>query len=122
MGIIISVLAWIVVSAVVLVLVSKLDMGLKVQGFKSAIIAAVVISVLAGIVVWLLRLLGLQWTGTFLAAIVLFLVAALILFLAAKIVPGLEVEGYAGVGLATIAIGMFGVLIGMLLLLIGIAV
>ena len=122
MGVIISVLAWIVVSAVVLLLVSKLDMGLKVQGFKSALIAAVVIAVLAGIVVWLLRLLGLQFGGHYLGAIVLFLIAAAVLFFAARIVPGVEVEGFAGAGLATIAIGMFGVLIALLLVVIGVAV
>ena len=48
------VLLW-VVGAVVLMIISRLGLGLAVDGFGAAFIASAVITIVAGVINWLLR-------------------------------------------------------------------
>lgn len=122
MGTIISMIIALIVSAVVLMIVSNLNLGLKVDGFGSAIIAAIVIAVVGGIVVWLLGLLGLSIGGGWLGFIVYLVVAAVVLLLSGSILPGLSVSGFVGAAVAAVAIGIVTWLVSWLLGLIGISV
>ena len=48
------------VGAVVLMIVSRLNLGLTVDGFGSAFIASAVITIVAGIINWLLSTIGIN--------------------------------------------------------------
>jgi putative membrane protein len=121
MGTIVSIIIALIVSALVLVIVSKFNLGLAVDGFGSAIIAAIVIAIVGGIVLWLLGLLGLSIGGGWLGLIVYLIVAAVVLLLSDKILPGLSVSGFVGAIVAAIAIGIVTWLVTWLLGLLGLS-
>ena len=107
---ILNVILGIVVSAalagVVLLIVSRFNLGLKVAGFGAAFIAAIAIAVIAGIIAWFFALLGITIGGGLLGAIISLIVAAVVLMFAAKLVPGLEVKGFTGAIIAAIGIAV----------------
>jgi len=105
----------ILVSAVVIWIVSKLNLGLSVDGYGSAIIAAIVIAIVNAIVFWLLGLLGITVFVGFLGAIVLLIIAAVVLLLSDKILPGMKVDGFLGAIIAAIAIAVIEWLLVLLL-------
>jgi len=121
-GTLISALIYLVVSAVVILIVGKLNLGLTVKSFGSAIMAAVVIALVAGLVVWGLGLFGITLTGGWLAAIVNLIVAALVLMIADKFLSGMEVHGFLGAIIAALAIGVVGWAVTWTLSLFGIVV
>ena len=121
MALLLGLIIAILVSAVVIWVVSKLNLGLTVDGFGSAIIAAIVIGIVNGIVFWLLGLLGITIGGGFLGAVVLLIIAAVVLLLSDKILPGMKVDGFLGAIIAAIAIAVVSWLFAWLLALIGIA-
>ena len=94
MGVILNFVIALLISALVIWIVSKLNLGLTVRGYGAAIIAALVIAVVGGVILWLLGLLGITIGGGLLGAIVLLIVAAVVLMLSDKFVPGMEVKGF----------------------------
>lgn len=122
MGYIISFLVALVVSALVIFIVGRLNLGLTVSGFGAAIIAALVIAIVGTIVFWLLSLLGLTIGGGLLGAIIYIIVAAIILMISDRFVPGMKVNGFTGAIVAAIAIGVVAWIVSWLLGLIGITV
>ena len=118
----ISFLVALIVSAVVIYIVGRLNLGLTVSGFGDAIIAALVISIVGTIVFWLLSLLGLTIGGGLLGTIIYIIVAAIILMISDRFVPGVKVNGFSGAIVAAIAIGVVTWIITWLLGLIGIQV
>jgi putative membrane protein len=107
-------------SALVIWIVGRLNLGLTVDGFMPAIIAAIVIAIVSAIVTWLLNTLGLNPGTGVVGAIVSLLVAAVILLLADKFVPGMRVNGFVGAIVAAIAIGVVAWLLTWLLGVLGI--
>ena len=107
-GTLMSALVYLVVSAVVILIVGKLNLGLTVKSFGSAVLAAIVIALVAGLVVWGLGLFGITLTGGWLAAIVNLIVAALVLMIADKFLSGMEVHDFMGAIIAALAIGVVG--------------
>jgi len=86
---------WIVhllLSAVALLIVAKIIPGIQVDGFKAALIAALVIGLVSATVGLLLKIILLPFILLTLG-IVYFLVNGLMLKLAAVIVPGFRVVG-----------------------------
>lgn len=118
LGSIVNIVLMLVLAAVVIMIVSKLNAGLVVDGFGSAFIAAAVIAIVAGIATWLLGLLNLN-LGILVAVIVYLIVAAIVLMVSDKFVPGMKVDGFAGAIMAAVAIGvvywLLSLLLGMLL-------
>ena len=110
------------ISALVIWIVSRLNLGLTVRGYGAAIIAAIVIAVVAGVIFWLLGLLGITIGGGLLGAIILLIVAAVVLMLSDKFVPGMEVKGFSGAIIAAIAIAVVSWIMSWLLGLFGIAI
>ena len=94
------------VSAVVLLIVDKVNVGLKVGGLVNAMVSALAISVVGALVMWFLGLFGIAIGGGFFGAIVYLIVAAVVLMLSAKVMPGLEVSGFGGAAISAIAIGV----------------
>ena len=122
MGTILSIIVYLVIAAVVLMIVDRLNMGLSVGGFANAVIAAAVIAIVAGIVAWLLGLLGIGAGTGWLAAIVNLIVAAVVLMFSDRILPSMKVNGFTGAIVAAIGIGVVGWVINWLLSLIGVTV
>lgn len=108
MGPILSFIVWLVVAAVVLLIVDRLNMGIKVGNFKNAALAAIVIAIVAAVVGWFLSLVGFTLGGGFLGAIVALIVAAVVLYFSAKIFKGMTVDGFKGAFIGAIGIAVVG--------------
>jgi putative membrane protein len=106
MGAIWSFIVAVVVAAVVLLLVSRLNLGLSVTGFGAAAIAAIVIAIVGAVVLWLLGVLGITIGGGWFGALVYLVVAAVVLMISDRFVPGMKVKGFTGAIVAAIAIGV----------------
>ena len=90
MGWLISLVVTLVVAALVIWVVGRLNLGMTVSGFGAAFIAAIVIAVVAWVVYWLLGLLGLVPTdATWLGWILTLIIAAVVLMFSDRFVPGM---------------------------------
>ena len=121
-GTLMSALVYLVVSAVVILIVSKLNLGLNVKSFGSAVMAALVIAIVGGLVVWALGIFGITLSGGLLAALVNLIIAAAVLMIADKFLPGMEVHGFMGAIIAALAIGVVGWAVTWALSLFGIVI
>ena len=121
-GTLMSALVYLVVSAVVILIVGKLNRGLNVKSFGSAVLAALVIAIVGGLVVWALGIFGITLSGGLLAALVNLIIAAAVLMIADKFLPGLEVHGFMGAIIAALAIGVVGWAVTWALSLFGIVI
>ena len=116
MNTILSILISLVVYAVVIYIVGRLNLGMTVDGFVGAFIAGAVIAVVAWLVNWLLvSVLGISISAGWFAALVSLVVAAVVLLIADRFVPGMRVQGFVGAIIAAIAIAVVAWLIGLLL-------
>ena len=93
-----------VLAALVIYVVSRLNLGLKVGGFVNALIAAAVVALIA----WLIGLvLPDSWTNCgWIQALFSLIVSAVVLIVAARILPGMQVNGFQGALIAAIAIAV----------------
>ncbi len=111
-GLLIGVVIGALISGLVIWIVSKLGLGLEVDGFGSAFIAAIIIAIVGGIINWLLGVLGITFGGNWLAAIIQLIIAAVVLMISDRLLKGLRVAGFVGALVAAIAIGAVYFLIG----------
>ena len=121
LGLIIAMVIGVVFNALIIWIVSKLNLGLRVSGFGGAILAAIVIAVVSWVIHWLLGLVGITIAGGLVGAIVALIIAAVVLQISDKFLANLEVEGFVGAIIAAIAIGFVHWLIAFLLGLAGVA-
>jgi len=121
-GTVVALVIGIVLNALVIWIVSKLNLGLRVSGFGGAILAAVVISLVNFVLALLLTASGLSVGGGILGPLVTLIVAAVVLLISDKILPSLKVSGFWGAILAAIAMGVVNWLIHLLLNALGMAV
>jgi putative membrane protein len=106
------------ISGFVIWVVGKLRLGLEVNGFGSAFIAGIVIAVLAGIISFILGIVGIMDGGGLVGGIVHLIISAIVLMISSRLLPGLRVKGFLGALVASIAIGavywLGGLLLGMI--------
>jgi putative membrane protein len=102
-------------SSFVIWIVSKLKLGLQVDGFGSAFVAGMVIAVVAGILTWLLGIAGISDSAGLIGGAVHLVISIIALMISARLLPGLKVAGFTGALVASIAIGAFYWLGGLLL-------
>jgi putative membrane protein len=115
LGVLVSIVFGVIISALVIWIVSKLNLGLSVAGFGPAIIAAIVIAVVGGTLNWLIGLLAGNFAFSgLIGAIVWVIETAIVLLISGRILPGLKVKGFTGALIAAIAIGAFSWLINVL--------
>jgi putative membrane protein len=119
-GTLISILLYWVVAALVIFIVGKLNLGLQVKSFGAALLAALVIALVAGVLGWVFSLFGFTLGTGLLAALINLLVAAVVLIISDKFLAGMEVHGFMGAIVAAIAIGAVGWGVTWLLSLFGI--
>jgi putative membrane protein len=95
------------VGAVVLMIVSRLNLGLTVDGFGAAFIASAVISIVAAIITWLIGLIGIKVGNPgLIGALVSLVVAAVVLLISDRFVKGMKVHGFGGAIIAAISYGV----------------
>lgn len=121
LGTIVGILLALVAAAVVIYIVGRLNLGMTVDGFVPAIIAAAVIAIVGGIIFWLFGVLGITIGGGWLGAIINLIVAAVVLLISDRFVKGLKVNGFLGAIIAAIAIGVVTGIINWLLGVLGLA-
>jgi len=104
MDVLIGLILGFVSSAIVIWIVGKLGLGLSVDSFMSAIVAAIVIAIVGAVVLWLFGLLGLSINISLAGAIIYLIVAAVILLISNRFLSGVQVNGFLGAIVAAIAI------------------
>ena len=96
-----------IAGAITLTVVSKLGLGLEVDGFGSAFKATLVIGVVSALVHWLTGVIGLPGGAVhWLAIIINLTVAAVILMISDKFVKGMKVSGFIGGFVAAFSIAV----------------
>jgi putative membrane protein len=111
----ISWIIYLVVAAVVIWVVGKLNLGMTVDGFMPALIAALVISIVSIILRWLIvDLLGIGDSGGWWGALISLVIAAVVLLLSDRFVAGMHVNGFVGAIVAAIAIAVVVWLVNLL--------
>ena len=114
-----SLLIDLVVIAIVIWIVGKLNLGLSVKGFVSAIIGAIVIVLINYSFNLLLDSLGVTISGDIIGAITTLIIAALVLLVCGMFVPGMRVKGFSGAFIAAIAISIVSFFVNWMLSFIG---
>jgi putative membrane protein len=99
------------VGGVIILIVGRLKLGLTVENYGSAFIASAAISIVAGIIHWLLHTIGITINPNLLGAILNLIIAAIILLVADRFVKGMKVNGFGGALIAAIAYGVVAGLI-----------
>ena len=110
-GLILGVLIGALFTGLIIWLVGKLNLGLEVDGFGPAYIAAIVIAVINLAIMWLLSALNITIAGGFLGAIIHLLIAAAVLMVSSNMVAGIRTKGYLGALVAALVIAAVGWLI-----------
>ena len=114
-GMVIGILLGALISGFVIWIVGKLGLGLEVDGFLPAYIAAIVIAVVSWVIYWLLGVLGITITGGWLGALIHLVVAAVILLISDRFVKGMRVNGFVGALVGAIALAVVAWLVALVL-------
>ena len=98
----------VVLNALVIYIVGRLNLGLTVDGFGAAVIAAIVISVVSWAFQWLFGFFGFTFirNPNLIGAIVALIISAVILMISDRFVKGMKVSGFSGAIVAAAAIGV----------------
>jgi putative membrane protein len=96
-------------------IVSKLHLGLEVDGFGNVILTALTIALVAGILTTIVILAGFMDDTGLVGGIVHLFASAIVLIIIARLLPGVRVSGFVGALVASIAIGLFYWLGGLLM-------
>ena len=120
MAILIGLIISLLVSAVVIWIVGRLNLGLSVSSFTNALLAAIVIAVVNAVAFWLLGALGVSVGAGLSGVLVLLVIATVVLMISDRFLPGFTVNGFTGAIVAAIAIAVVSWLVGWLLVLLGI--
>lgn len=103
-----------VVTAVSLMIITKLPLGVEIDSFNTALITAIVLGILNALLNPILQLLALPLTVLTLGLFAL-VVNAVVFNLAARVVDGFEIEGALGALLSPIVLSILNTLIFALL-------
>lgn len=112
---IIGFIIYLIVAAIVLLVIDRLNLGLSVAGFGNAVIAAAVIALVTWVISWILGALGFQLPSGLLGAILAVIVSAVVLMVSDRFLTGMKVNGFTGAIIAAIAIGVLGWLVSLVL-------
>lgn len=98
----------VVLNALVIYIVGRLNLGLTVDGFGAAVIAAIVISVVSWAFQWLFGFFGFTFirNPNLIGAIVALIISAVILMISDRFVKGMKVSGFSGAIVAAASIGV----------------
>lgn len=118
-GLLIAVAIVGLISGLVIWIVGKLRLGLEVDGFGSAFIAAFVIATVAGMITLAVSFAGMMDDGGLVGGIIHLIVSVIMLMIGGRLLPGVKVTSSVGALVASIAIGavywLGGLLLGLLI-------
>lgn len=118
-GTVVSLVITTLINALILWIVGKLNLGISVNSFGTAIIAATLIGILTAVVGFVLGLilvgLGMSLGTVLVPALVSLIVAVVVLLASGKILPGLKVAGFGGALIAAVAIAFFTWLVALII-------
>ena len=109
-ALIVGILIFALISGIVIFIVGKLNLGLKVDSFVSAMIAGLFIGIVAGLVDMFV-----PGTTGIIGAVIDLVIAAAVIYLAGMVLKGLVVDGFVGALVAALAIAVIGWLLAMVL-------
>ncbi len=117
LGALIGLILVVVLNALVIYIVGRMNMGLTVDSFGAAAIAAIVIGIVSWAFQWLFGFIGFTFPNNpnLLGAIVALIIAAVVLMVSDRFVKGMKVSGFSGAIVAAAAIGVVQWLIGWLI-------
>lgn len=104
-------------SGLIIWIIGKLGLGLEVDGFGPAYLAAVVIGVLNLLILWIFGSTALGASG-WLGILVSLVVAALVLYTAGAWIKGIRVKGFVGALVGAVAIAVVAWLVTWLVALV----
>ena len=110
-GAIIGIALSTVVYSILIFIVGKLEVGMKVDKFSSAILAGLLVAIGGAIAAWLSTLLNAPAAVGVAGAIMHLIIAAAMLKAIGASLKGVEVKGWGGAFLAALAIAVIGWLI-----------
>ncbi len=113
LAIIIGVLLAALFGGLVIWIVGRLGLGLEVDGFGPAYIAAIVIALLNGVIAWLLSSMGISFG--WLTGIANLIISAIVLMTAGSWIKGFRVKGFVGAIVGAVAISIVGSLVAWVL-------
>lgn len=119
-GFIVGIILLGILGGIVIYIVGRLGLGIEVDGFGPAFIAAIVVAAIGYALSAIAAQLGINTGGGIIGAIINLIVAALVLMLAGDLVRGLRVKGFTGALVAAIAIGIVGWLVQLVLVALGV--
>ena len=96
-------------------IVSKLHIGLEIDGFGNVILTALAIAIVAGVLTMLISFAGFMDGQGLMGGIAHLLVSAILLVFLARFLPGVRISRFIGALAASIAIGAFYWLGGLLM-------
>lgn len=108
-----SFLVSLVLYGLIIWIVGRLGLGLEVDGFVPAFLAALVIAILNYLIIWLFRSTSLGATGWW-GSLVSLIVAAIVLYTAGAWIKGMRVKGFVGAIVGAVAIGVVAWLLNMI--------
>jgi len=114
-GLMISVIIVGFFSILAIWIVSKLHIGLEVNGFGNVILTALVVAIVAGILTMVVSFAGFMDDEGLVGGIVHLVASAVVLFVLARLLPGVRISSFVGALAASIAIGLFYWLGGLLM-------
>ena len=114
-GLLMAVLIVFSLSTFVIWIVSKLRLGLELNGFGAALLLALIIALLAGVLTVIVSFAGWMDGSGFVGGIVHWVVSLLVLMLAARFMPVVKVTNFVGVLVASLGVGAVYWLGGLLL-------
>jgi len=98
------------ISAVVIWIVGRMNLGMEVDGFMSAVWAALVIAIVSIVIIFLFNLIpfvkNLDQMHGLIGALIVLIVSAVVLMVSDKFLSGMKVNGFSGAIIAAIAIGV----------------
>ena len=95
-----------IIGGVVIWIVSSLNLGLRVRGFLTALIAAIVIAIIGTVVRVVLAAIGVPNLGGIIGFVERLIIFVVVLVLADKLLPGLTIHGFKGAIIAAVAIAV----------------
>lgn len=107
LGLVIGILIAAVISGAIIWLVSRLDLGLHVDGFGSAMIAGLLIGFITNLIGRVVTV------GGAVGVIINIVVAAAVIFLCGQLLKGLTVKGFVGALIAAVAIAVIGLVLSL---------
>ena len=90
-------------SGLIIWIVGKLGLGIEVDGFRPAYLAAIIIGVLNALTVWIWGLIGFSLEGGWSGALISAIISAGFLQFAGSRIKGLRVKGFGGALIASLA-------------------